>query len=244
MIHLDEGAILMARDGALVSADAELHLRDCPECTDRLVLARQRSDRVSQLLGALDIQVDVAAAKARARASMDRDATRATRILSVRHLSRAAALLLLAAGAAYAVPGSPFRQWVESTTQSSTIGTTIVTPDAQEFRTGIDVPVVDGRIRIALNSVGEGAHVEVVWIADAVARISGSEGSTYSVSRGVAEADVRGSRVRLALPRNAAAITVEVNGRVILRQSESGLDVLGEVVDQSDDRIVFSVTSG
>jgi len=242
--HLDEGTVLRLRDGALVSADAKLHLRSCPECSDRVVLAGERSDRVSQLLGTLDVPVDVEAAKARVRAAMDHNTAPGGRTLHLRHLGRAAAILLVAAGAAYAVPGSPFRRLVESATQADAISSPSATSEAQELEAGIDVPVVDGRIRIELNSVAVGARVEVVWIAEAVARISGSDGSTYSISRGAAEAEVTGGHVRVALPRDASAITVEANGRVILRRSESGLEVLGEVVDRSDDRIVFSITAG
>jgi hypothetical protein len=243
MSHLDEGAILTLRDGGLVSADAEAHLHHCSDCSASLALADERSIRIARALESLDVGADLEAAKERARAALDdRTATRRPHVISRWHLGRAAAILLLTAGAAYAVPGSPFRDWVNSRVGPSAGTETSVSSGSQDYAAGIDVAVVDGSIRISLTSVAEDTRLDVVWIDEAVARISGSAGSSYSVAQGSAEADVTPGPVRVALPRSASLVVLEVNGSTILQRSESGLELLEEPVSQNDDRIVFSIT--
>ena len=244
MSHLEEGTILTLRDGGLVSADAEAHLLHCSDCSASMTLASERSSRVARALESLDVKSDIEAAKSRARAALDsRSALRPPRAGTRWHLGRAAAILLLATGAAYAMPGSPFRDWVNSRVGPSAGTETNAPSGPQDYAAGIDVVVVDGSIRISLTSVADDTRLDVVWIDEAVARISGSAGSSYSVAQGSAEADVTPGPVRVALPRSASLVVLEVNGSTILRRSESGLQLLEEPVSQNDDRIVFSITS-
>lgn len=244
MTHLDEGTILALRDGALVTGDAREHIASCGRCAGALGEAGRRADAVAQALATIDRPVDVEAAKARVRARLDRAPERnPVRTLGVGHLGRAAAILLLAAGAVTAaLPGSPVRDWLRPTPDATTVPPEAVAAIAQEAHEGgIVVSVPDGRIDVVLTGVQAGSRLDVVWRDAATARISAAAGSSFSYAEGRAEARVSAGPVRVELPRYAPVVSISVDGRTYLRRSSSGLELLAPVVEQSDDLIRFVV---
>ena len=110
MNHLEESQILAIRDGESVPAEARAHAATCATCAAAVESAVQRAATIDDVLSALDRPVEPTAARAgvRARLKSEPSASEGHR-WSGWHLGRAAALLLLSAGAAAALPGSPIR---------------------------------------------------------------------------------------------------------------------------------------
>ena len=238
MSHLDEGTIVAIRDGALVSGDASEHLAVCPQCQTGLEDARGRADLIAGALAGLDEQVDTEVAKHAVRVRLDsaRDRSQGPG-RTLWHVGRAAAVLLVATGAAYALPGSPVPGWLFTTDAISEVEPS-VTDRAQEpsLEGGIEVSVPGGRIHIVLNGVAPGSDLDIVWRDAPVARIAAAPGSSFSFSEGLAEATVAPGPVRVELPRFASSVSVEVDGRIYLRRTSAGLDVMEPVVIQTDER--------
>ncbi len=74
-----------------------------------------------------------------------------------------------------------------------------------------------------------------------MARIAAAPGSSFSFTEGRAEATVALGPVRVELPRFAAEVSVEVDGRTYLRRTSAGLEVLEPVVEQTDEMIRFVI---
>jgi len=243
MSHIDEGTIVALRDGSLVTDDASEHLSECPRCRTTLDDARRRAELIAESLSALDGPIDYEAAKAALRARLDsgREGGR-TPGRTRWHVGRAAAVLLVTAGAAYALPGSPVRDWVFPTDADPEPTAGVeggVSETLQEG--GIEVNVPEGRIQIVLTGLAPGSDLVVAWMDAATARIAAAPGSSFSFAEGRAEARVAPGPVRVELPRFAPVVSVEVDGRMYLRRTSAGLEVSGPVVERTDERIRFTI---
>ncbi|HKA60703.1 MAG TPA: hypothetical protein VKD28_18950 [Gemmatimonadales bacterium] len=107
-MHLEEGPLEALLDNeldAVAAAEARRHLDACGQCRGELERLRSDASALEHALRALDHpapQIPVERIVARA----------ATRRLPLRWAA-GIALLLLATGTAYALPGSPVRHWVD-----------------------------------------------------------------------------------------------------------------------------------
>lgn len=243
MSHLDEGTIVALRDRGPTPGDTRRHLEECVVCRDALAEARRRAESVEHALEALRADPDVESAKAEVRKRLDarRDAGRHRSSRLVWSLGRAAGLVLLFSGVVYALPNSPLRAWLHSDPPPDHVGAPSITglqrPDPEE---GIEIEMPPEGLRIVLNSVDAGTRIEIRWLDAGQARIVAAAGSRYAISEGRAEAGVVSGPVRVDVPRDGSSITIEVNGRMILERIDGSLDVMGDVVSRSADRIVFS----
>lgn len=244
MSHIDAGTIVTIRDGGLVDGEARRHVQECVVCRAALADARILSQSVERALEALapEVDVDLAVAKAEVRRRLDRrrEATHRSAPGLLPSLGRAAGLLLVAAGVAWALPGSPVRDWLG---RGSAPGS-VEAPAPRDAATataaeGIEVGVPASGLRIVLASVAPDATIEVLWSDDARATIVAGPGSRYAVSDGRAGVVAGPGPVRVTLPR-AGPITIEVDGRMILRQADGESEVTGDVLSRSADRIVFA----
>jgi len=243
MSHLVDGTIVAIRDGSLVDADATEHLGTCSSCQAALDDARARANAIERILSQSDDVVDLNAAKAAVRARLDARTTRQSQSRRLRgYAGRAAAVLLVAAGAAYALPGSPLRDLIAPATPGPTVatGTEGGSQDVPS-QGGIVVEVPDGRIRIVLSGLSDGEALDIVWMDAASARIVAAAGSSFSFAEGRAEASVAPGPVRVELPRQASAVAVEVDGRTYLRRTSGSLEILEPVSEVSEDRIRFLI---
>lgn len=249
MKHLDEGILVALRDGDSPDGRAEEHLHGCAECADALLETKRRSQGIAEALTALDEPVDILRAKAAVRRRLDsrRDRGRATTgSWWHAHLGRAAALLVLTAGAASALPWSPVRHWwVDAPTGTPASGAaaavepTVATQDAPAA--GISVGVPEGRIRVVVTNAGPGTVIEVRWVERATARVSAPSGSGFTYADGRAEVDAASGPIEVELPRDAVDASLVVNGRIFLERVEGRLDVPGPAVDRADTGIRFVV---
>lgn len=240
MTHLDEGTLLALRDGEMVPAGQRRHADGCPVCSEALREARERSDSIRDVLLTLTDEIDSEAARAAVRARLDAQTGRARPgVGGKRHLRRAAAILLVTAGAVYAVPRSPISGWFseDATLEQGTPDG----PEGQQLpeRGGVEIEVSDG-IEVVLEGVTPGTEVEVAWLDGSVARISAGGGSSYSFAEGRIESSVSGGPVLIEAPRTARVISISINGRMVF-SGPAGSAALSDVVEQSAERLVFSV---
>lgn len=241
MTHATEATLVAIRDGALVDADESIHVFGCEVCTDELDRVTARSVRVGRALDDDDISIDIEAAKASVRARLDRKraAERPRRRYHL-PLGRAAALLLVAAGAASALPGSPVREWIGLGTADGPTAPTTATSQEVPTPSGIEVAVSARGITVTLRGVPAAEQVQVVWLDEQLARISAADGSSYTFADGRAEAVVTGGPVSVALPRSGPAM-LEINGTVVLSRSGETLTLPLGSVRRDDDGIVLTV---
>lgn len=205
-VHLDEEPLERLRHGELPSQaekSAREHVVGCPECSRRLVEAERDETEVHALLRVLDdpspqIRPEELAVRAGAAAA---DARRA----DLAWLRRAAAILLAVgiAGAAYAIPGSPVRQWVQTIVQkiSGQPGSPGVVPVPEGSQGGLSgIAVAPGKnLLILFKSPEAGGQILVSLI----------DGTEVQV-RAPADAATFASRADQLLIDNRRAATFEI----------------------------------
>jgi hypothetical protein len=245
MNHLDEAILVAVRDREDGYEPATAHLAGCSMCTDELEEVERRAQVLGEALASLDEHVDVVRAKAAVRGRLDarREEAGAPRRMWRGHVGRAAAIVLLTAGAASALPWSPVRHWwvgeqAETPTVSGPVG---AAPQAAASLAGISVAVPQGRIAVIVRGARAGTEIEVVWVDQATARVSAPSGSGFTYGDGRAEVMAAPGPIRVELPRDASFASLEVDGRVFLERSADGLAVPGPAVERSEAGIRFVV---
>ena len=248
MTHLDEDTLVAVRDGDGADGWAARHLRGCSSCSHGLEEARRRSQAIAEALAELDEPVDALRAKAAVRGRLDarRGDAPARGAWWHAHLGRAAALLILTAGAASALPWSPIRHWWVGPPVETTSG-----PAAGAFdgagsaqgapAAGISVAVPEGGIAVILTGVEPGTVIDVQWVERPTARVSAPPGSGFTYADGRAEVEAAPGPIEVELPRAAEAASLRVDGRLFLERAGERLDVPGPVVQRTDDGVRFVV---
>lgn len=222
-MHLDEGRVQEFVHGELAPPAATAvreHLAACADCVGRVAEAERLDGEVAGLLRLVDHvppRIDVRALMSRAPAP---------------HVAwgRWAAGLLLAvivAGAAYAAPGTPFREWITSVLES--IGDRRSGSPRTERRAVAATPgvsgiaVAPGRALLILFTSAEStgtARLALIDGADVMVRVPiGGATFTSDVDRLVI--DNRGSSAAfdIEVPRSAARVEIQVAGhRIFLSQ--------------------------
>lgn len=246
MRHLDEATLVALRDGDTSAEMAASHLHQCAPCAEALDESTSRSRTIAEALATLDEPVEVTNAKAAVRRRLDArrgDARHRSGWLRW-HLGRAAAILLLTAGAAFALPWSPVREWWAgpSADPNPTAEPTGTVATAQGLpAAGIAVALPDGRIAVIVRGAEPGSAIDVVWAAGATASISAPPGSAFSYADGRVEVDAAAGPILVELPRAAAFASLEVDGRIFLERSGERLDVPGPAIERTDESIQFLV---
>jgi hypothetical protein len=249
-LHLDDARVVMLRDtlpeeNPLDPRDAS-HLRECAACAAELEDARVRGSVISQALGVLDFPVDVAAAKAAVRARLDdrhpRAASPGRGLGRSIPIGRAAAILLLTAGAAAALPWSPISPWRAAPTPPTsppTATTQSAAPAAAAATASVTVDVTD-RIEFVVRSAAAGSALEVVWRDDSSASVAAPEGSGFALGAGRVEVDASAGPIHIEAPR-AADLAITVNGRTFLERTAAGLTVVEPAASVTDEGVRFLV---
>lgn len=246
MSHLDEATISRVRDGEPLEAAPLEHARDCDACGGALAEARERAAVVQRALSALDSPVDVEAAKVAVRGRLDASREAGTRRRAwTGHLGRAAAILLLAAGAAWALPGSPLRRlWHREASERGPAVTSTPASGRSAQPSAITVPLADGRIRVLVLGALPGSELSVIWGDQPTARITAPAGSRFTYGRGRAEVAPEPGPVTVELPRTATTASVEVDGTTYLSGSAEHPVASGPVIETAPGRVRFRVPGG
>ena len=243
--HPTEAMILAVRDGEPVAEEVRAHLDGCPACARRLAEVRDRAARVDRALAVLAVPLDASdeMPAADGRASADQTASEGRRQMSAPGgplvsrgrfrtpwwLGRAAVLLLVlvAAGALYALPG-PFAGWIPRVfTRSPTPEAPTATTPEPPGQVGGRIAAQSGPVIVRLESVPAGTVVDVRLAAGPSVGVLAAVGTEFSYAEGEVVARVATGPVTVELPEGVVPVTLIVNGGVYLVRDEAGVEVTG-----------------
>jgi len=229
-MHLDEERLQRMIDGELAAdelAAAREHLEVCPECSQVFRLVGVERDRVDLLLGQLDQPtraIELAEPEPEPRSSIARWLV-------------AAALLAALAGAAFAIPGSPVRQWVRQVLSGARHETKSLPPRVEASPAGI--AVTPGARMVIDFLATQSAGSATVRIADAseltIEAPNGAATFTSDVDRVVV--NNRGAAsYSIEVPRAAPFVEIRVGGAPRFRKQGARV-----TLGVPSDRDVYSV---
>lgn len=223
-MHLDEELLQRLLHGELSAGDtrdARGHLAACGECRERMVMAERDEGEIFGLLRQIDhplprVRAEAVAAKAR-------------NIGLVWGRWAAGIFLVLgAAGAAYAVPGSPMRQWIRSAAtwiareeRVSPIPRQVEAPTAS----AAGIAAVPGRSYvIAFQRAEPGGQVRVSLTDGEEVTVrapSGAARFTSAADRLLIDNRGSGATFDIEIPRTAPRVEIRAAGKsIFLKQGE------------------------
>lgn len=241
MTHPQEGMLLALRDGEGIPETARAHIAACSVCRGVLAEARVRAGSIRDLLDREVELVDTEAAKAEVRARLDQARARPRYPRIMTSLGRAAAILLLAAGAAYAVQSPQVRGWFSDR---------FVQPGVSEAP-AVDAPVQSDELRsigvaarpglvVALTELGVETRIALVFeVRDEVEVFAGEDTRFAVADNRITVSDVIGPVV-IRVPAGAPTLTVTANGRTMFMGTEATYEIDGSGV-RADGGWVFRV---
>ena len=211
-MHLDDERLERLLHGELAaddSAAARSHLVACAECRARVAAAERDEREVFDLIGSVDHPVPPVTVGA----VLERAGARGRPW----HRWAAAAVLVLGlGGAAYALPGSPLRRWVDAAMERATSGPDGIVPDpvpvdpSPEDGAGIAVAPGAGLLIVfAGPEVGGSARI-VLSEATQVTIRAPTGAATYRAEADQVAVQRSGTRARFDIEIPAAAPRVEV----------------------------------
>jgi anti-sigma factor RsiW len=231
-MHVDEGLLQALLDGEVdqaAAAEARRHIDACTQCRGLLEALRGNDRWLEGVLRSIDHPLP--------RVPVETIVTRARRSRRPLRWAAAAAFVLLAAGTAYALPGSPVRGWIEQLVGSRGGKVTEPVPDVA----GVALPA--------------GQHFSIVFSDPHPAgsvTITVTDDSTISARRrgGAATFAAEIDRLRIitgsaptdfeiAIPRQARWVEVVVGGRRVFLKD--GPRVTTEARTDSDGRYIISL---
>lgn len=223
-MHLDEEQLQRLFHGELNAGDARAargHLAACDECRERLVLVERDEGEIFRLLRQVDHPLPAVHAEALA--------ARARNIGLVWGRWAAGILLVLgAAGAAYALPGSPIPQWMRSVA-AMIARVDRVSPATRQAEaptaSAAGIAAVPGRnYVIAFQSAEPGgrARVSLTGGAEVTVRAPGGAARfTSAADRLLIDNLGSGATFEIEIPRAAPRVEITVAGqRIFLKQGE------------------------
>jgi hypothetical protein len=96
-------------------------------------------------------------------------------------------------------------------------------------------------VEVVVRGADPGTEMLVEWSDLAAARVTAPPGSRFTYSAGRIELDAARGEIRVALPRGADQISLEVDGRSYMSGSPGEVQVTGPAVERSDGSIRFRV---
>jgi len=260
MDHRTDAELQAYLDAELLRDEAGLmaeHLMVCTDCRVRLGELRMAGEVFRQALGELDAGLEHSAPAVPFRHRREHEPGSRQSRIGRRAMSRAAILLLVAAGAAAAVlPGSPLRELIGRLTSEPAEPVMVEVPavpvdQAEPPAPGIasvTVAPVDGKVTVSVRRFSDGSIVRVRLVdgTDARARIvSGLNGTRFSVGPGnlfvVGPGLSTAGEVLIELPRGLISATVDVDGKRTLVASPDGLHSSGDPSGAPEDEVVLRV---
>lgn len=214
-MHLDDGGIQALLHGEL-GADAERwerHAERCPVCRARLEEARADEAELSTALRSLDVpapSLSADAVRALARGGLGAGPRwRPWRVAA------GVALAIAAAGALYALPGSPLRRAVEGL-RDSPPAADAPAPTAAGHESGVALRI-GSDFTVAFDSPGVADTVWVVVADDSLLSIRADRPASFrSRPDRLTVSGPEGTRYRLLVPRDAPRVRIEADGRPLL----------------------------
>jgi hypothetical protein len=219
MQHLDDTAIELLLSGEQDKSEARdrlAHLAECDACNRRLAAAREQDQELGSLLSLLDHHLPPL--------GPEDVMQRARRRWRHPYIAAAGIALLVVAGAASALPGSPLRTWLEGFLGASP-ETSARPPDEQLISGGVSV-LPTGEFELVFEAVQEAGVVSVSLTDEpelAVRSIGGEPG--YSVAPDQVRVDNAGSVAdyEVLLPRSAGHVRIRVGDSVVLTKQDDSI---------------------
>ncbi len=163
--------------------------------------------------------------------------------------------LLVTAGAASALPGSPVREWVAqgwgalTGSGDAAVGLESVEPAAEEAptapatadpaETGASILAGEEGVELWILGLPAGADLRVVRVDGNMAGIFAGEGTRFRTEEGRLEAEAPPGAVRVEIPRSLENAVVGVNGTVLLRLAGGKMEIFGPVQRRTPMEILF-----
>jgi hypothetical protein len=185
--------------------------------------------------------------------------TRSPWLLPGSLLKAASIALLFTAVAASALPGSPVREWIAQGWQALTgadepgadvqdagtaPGDNLLFPGMAAPETGTRIAPSGGGIELALYNLQDDAEIRVLWVREEQAGIYAGESTRFRSEEGRLEAHSPPGGVRVEIPTSLSRVLLTVDGRVLLRKTASGVEIVGTVQRQTPREVVFGPGSG
>ncbi|KPK81046.1 MAG: hypothetical protein AMS25_07995 [Gemmatimonas sp. SM23_52] len=219
MQHLDNESIELFLSGELSESEARPvrdHLAQCRACVRRVEAARQEDQEIGALLSVLDHPVPRVEAE---------DVMRRARRRWLRPRTAAAGIVLLvAAGAASAVPGSPVRTWLAGLFESLQ-----GTPPQQGLPVGVSggISVIPTEGFELVFETSQGSGVIRIFLTDeaelAVRAIGGGPGYSVGPERVRVENAGSAADYEILVPRSAESVRIRVGETVVFTKQGASI---------------------
>jgi anti-sigma factor RsiW len=217
MTHVDDGVLMAYMDEELspsARADTAKHVLACPRCRERL----DELAAVDGLLGDALVLTDGPAPVERAYARFQNAAGRERRggdraAVGGTFIRAAGLVLLLAAGASAAVPGSPVRNWIRTTLVSRE--KPAVSNNPADRMSGVSILPADGRLDIDVTRAAAGTRMRIHVVEGPQATVTVPEAShlpQFHTSPGRIDVVGVADEVLIDVPRAAKDVRVSVDG--------------------------------
>ena len=225
MTHPHEGILLALRDGESIDETDHAHIIECSTCAASLDDVHARAETVRRILQA-DDEVDIARAKAAVRDRLDRARGQRSTPFFGSSLRRAAAILLVTAGAVSALPSSPVRAWLAGGSKETPEGTAVgpATASTGSDIRSIGVPAQPGLV-IALTGAEAGTPVSLTFELREAVEVSAAEGTRFAIADNRVDASEVVGPVVIRVPEDAPSLTVTLEGRMMFRGTLSQFEV-------------------
>jgi hypothetical protein len=173
---------------------------------------------------------------------------RRARRLSGRGMAIAASLVFLLAAGAWAIPGSPVRDWLSRSLVAVSSLFDAGEPEAPGAAvsdepgppvSGVSVEPLAGSVSISIRAPVPGTRVRVTLVPDGIASVAGTSGR-YQVGPGRIEIQGPGGEMTIRLPETVPDARVEVDGRLVVRKQGDDL-TLTPAADSTRSQILFEL---
>jgi hypothetical protein len=225
-MHVDPDMLQRALHGELdPAADARdrAHVASCEECAGRWKRLEEEEERVRSLLETLDHAPPAVDVRAIVRAGSRPEWWRS-------RIAAGVAFLVVAGGLAWAIPGSPIREWVGSFPTGDPPSPARETPDEPgASASGVSVAPGDSLDVVFENPQESGTiHVRSHPGEELELRILGGRPSIRVESRRLVVANAGAtSSYRIEIPASAPFVRVQVGSRTVLVKDGTTIDAAG-----------------
>jgi len=254
MEHPDEGMIRAFLDGEVSGGGEDLraHLAGCTPCAEAGEAQRASWKNLSDAFSLLDVEAPEESARGRIL-----EEARKRKLFGRwvrRNLAKAASItVLLTAGAAAALPGSPVRRLVGNSLEAVFQGDQAVSPASAEdpgegvgtgdprdpSLVGATISALSGPLALKVEGLEGTATLRVLLVEGDQAGIFAGEGTRFRTVSGELLASGPPGEVFVEIPLSATGVTVSVNGELYLAKTEGGLEILGPVRTRTPTEIRF-----
>lgn len=166
-----------------------------------------------------------------------------------RRLAQAAVLVLLfAAGASAAVPGTPVHAWLQELLPTDPVETGIRSEgvaaeppegSAGSRQVGVRVSPAEGRLVVVLTGRDADSEIEVRLVDGPRGGVFASQGTEFSSGAGRIDAELADGPVRVEIPSAATEATVRVDGVVYLEKRGAAVELPGPGAETDGDGFLF-----